>query len=286
MINSKYTKITPTQFLSACITNETNSLILKPEVKQVMIMEAHHYHNSQCLCLSLQMKLMTSEYLDCSISLRHTTGFLVLGAVTSQSLASLFLLFYLPQLASVFTHSSNIFLCLPQQKIHQEVNRLISVPPSWDCPGQQKQLDGATSALKDSLCKWKMMKISLTVLERPRRHNSPHTVLENGVSSASQRWAGSPVGHGHCRFEKTIKAYTQVTLESIPQHSHLEKTVLWTVLQCARQYKEPLPCSWERDEPTPHLPITKQPSWPVVSGSEDPCSQKQVISSAWKGAQF
>lgn len=60
------------------------------------IIGANHCHNSQCLCLNLQTEFMTSEYFDCSISLKHLTGFQVQGAVTSQSLAALLLLLHLP----------------------------------------------------------------------------------------------------------------------------------------------------------------------------------------------
>lgn len=83
------------------------------------------------------MELMTGEYFDCSISLKHLTGIQALGGVKFPE--PRFSPLTVPTAeASMFTHSSGVFLCQSQQKGYQEANLhgLISVPPSWDCMGQ------------------------------------------------------------------------------------------------------------------------------------------------------
>lgn len=153
------------------------------------VMGANHCRDSQCPCLSLQMEFMTNECFDCSTSLKYLTGFQVLGAITSQSLSSLLVPFHLLKPASAFAHSSIIFLRLPQQKGYQEVNPcgFIPVPPSWDRTGQHNTAGQSHLTSEGSTLQMKDDENFTHCLERPPRRHSPHTVLENGISSASQR---------------------------------------------------------------------------------------------------
>lgn len=132
---ANFKKITPTKFLSVCIIKITESLILNRT-------ETDEDYGEKslpqlCLCLSLPTEFMTGEYFDCSNSLKHLTGFQAPGAVSSQSLDSLLLLFQLPKPVCSRIPAASSYAC-PKKTGYQEVNQhgLISAPPSWDFMGQ------------------------------------------------------------------------------------------------------------------------------------------------------
>lgn len=124
----------------------------------------------------------------------------------------------------------------------------LPLPPgtSWD---NTTQLDRTASPLKDLLCKWRMMKMSPAVWERPPWYHSTHTVLENSISSNLRGklvhlW---DIGIADFRWKvSTVKTYTPVMLKSIPWHIPLGKdSALGYAATCQTTWEDsPLELEW------------------------------------------
>lgn len=245
---------TLTKFLSACIID---SLVLNRSETD----EGYRGKSlpQLCLCLSQPMEFMTGEYFDCSISLKHLTGFQALGALSSQSLDSLLLLFQL--LKPVCSHRAAVssYACPNKKAIRKQINMgsFLSLPPGT-AQDNTTQLDRATPPLKDPLCKRKMMKTSPAVLKRPPRCHSTHTLLENGISS---NLTGKLVhlwdrGIADLRWKlRAVKTHAHVMLKSILWHLPLGKeNALGYAAMC--QTLEASPMELESWWSTPHVPTT------------------------------
>lgn len=134
----------------------------------------------------------------------------------------------------------------------------LSPPPgtAWD---NTTQLDRATLPVKDSLCKWKVIKMSPAVLQRPPWCHSRHTVLENGISSNLRGklvhlW---DTGTADLRWEvRTVKTHTHVMLKSIPWHLPLGKDSALSYVATYQTTLEASPLELESWWSTPHVSTT------------------------------